>query len=324
MQKVTVGICAYNEEGNIGRLIDNLLSQTIGPNFSLLEILVVASGCTDSTVEIVRSKERLDPRVHCIEEEERAGKASALNLVLDRAKGDIIVLESADTLPGEGTLGALLTPFLKDGVGATGSRPIPVNSPDEFWGFVVRMLWNLHHEFSMLEMSLGNLFHISGELCAIRKGLVKEMPPDIVNDDVYLGWVCFKKGYEIVYVPSATVSMRGPENRRDYLSQRRRVLAGHKQIVALTRQEIQTASPTKTLNLLLGESKFTSHPDRTVGLLLRRQRPNGKHLFWTLLAVCFEGYAHLLASLDYRRGGSMVRWEMAGSTKELPTQVKSP
>ena len=49
--RVTVGICAYNEGINIGPLLNNILYRQSLPAGS--EVLVVCSGCTDDTVEIV-------------------------------------------------------------------------------------------------------------------------------------------------------------------------------------------------------------------------------------------------------------------------------
>src|SRR5437588_2218920 len=44
----SVGIMAYNEEANIGRTIYAVLEQQ-GPSVSIVEVIVVASGCTDRT-----------------------------------------------------------------------------------------------------------------------------------------------------------------------------------------------------------------------------------------------------------------------------------
>jgi len=51
--KVSIGIMAYNEEANIGRLLARLLEQRT-QKVKIEKILVVASGCTDRTEDIVR------------------------------------------------------------------------------------------------------------------------------------------------------------------------------------------------------------------------------------------------------------------------------
>ncbi len=50
----SVGILAYNEEANIATLIRNLLNQPLEPDLNLAEIVVIASGCSDRTQEIVK------------------------------------------------------------------------------------------------------------------------------------------------------------------------------------------------------------------------------------------------------------------------------
>jgi len=52
--RCSVGVTAYNEEANIGRLLDALLNQHLH-DVEISEIIVVASGCTDNTIPIVES-----------------------------------------------------------------------------------------------------------------------------------------------------------------------------------------------------------------------------------------------------------------------------
>src|SRR5581483_4970796 len=95
----SVGITAHNEQANIGKLLDALLAQEL-EQVEISEIVVVASGCTDQTCNIVRSYERRDPRIRLYEQTTREGKTSAINLFLQNARQDICVVESGDTLPG--------------------------------------------------------------------------------------------------------------------------------------------------------------------------------------------------------------------------------
>ena len=53
MLNLSIGIMAYNEEANIGRLLRSVLGERFTHSY-LKEIFVVASGCTDRTEEIVR------------------------------------------------------------------------------------------------------------------------------------------------------------------------------------------------------------------------------------------------------------------------------
>ena len=59
---VTIGIPAYNEEKNIGRLLKSLSNQK-GDDFTLNEIVVLSDGSTDMTNEIVHSQSKLNRKV---------------------------------------------------------------------------------------------------------------------------------------------------------------------------------------------------------------------------------------------------------------------
>src|SRR5260370_37100428 len=84
----SIGIMAYNEEANIARTIYAVLAQQ-GPSIRIQEVIVVASGCTDNTVPIVTEITEKEPRVHLFPQEKREGKASAINLFLKKATGDV-------------------------------------------------------------------------------------------------------------------------------------------------------------------------------------------------------------------------------------------
>ena len=101
----SVGVTAYNEEGNIAHLLEALLDQHLH-DVEIAEIIVVASACTDRTVPIVREYLQRDPRIRLIEQERREGKTSAVNLFLAAAQSAICVLESGDTLPAKGSIDA--------------------------------------------------------------------------------------------------------------------------------------------------------------------------------------------------------------------------
>ena len=60
--RCSVGITAYNEEANIGRLLQAVMDQRLY-EVEINQIVVVASGCTDRTEEIVREYMEVEPRI---------------------------------------------------------------------------------------------------------------------------------------------------------------------------------------------------------------------------------------------------------------------
>src|SRR6266478_1466557 len=129
----SLGIMAYNEEVNIGRLLASAVSQTFS-TVILTEIIVVASGCADNTEGVVRSWAERDSRIRLLTQAKREGKASAVNQFLAEAKEKILVLCSADLLPEGDAIEQVVAPFLDPAVGMTTSRPVPLDDPESFMG----------------------------------------------------------------------------------------------------------------------------------------------------------------------------------------------
>ena len=141
--RCSVGVTAYNEEANISRLLEALIEQRLY-QVQIAEIIVVASGCTDRTVEIVQEFATCDPRIQLYVQEKREGKTSAINVFLAHAKEAICVLESGDTLPHEDAVESLVRMFRDPAVGMTGAQKVAVNTPDHIVGLLshLRPAWS--------------------------------------------------------------------------------------------------------------------------------------------------------------------------------------
>ena len=78
MIQISVGLIAYNEEENIKNLILRILGQELF-EFEIKEVIVVSSGCTDKTNDIVREISSKNSKIKLLVEEDRRGKYSAIN-----------------------------------------------------------------------------------------------------------------------------------------------------------------------------------------------------------------------------------------------------
>src|SRR5262245_52847255 len=117
---LTIGIPAFNEEANIGYLLQRLLTQNIF-NATLEKIIVVSDGSSDKTAKIVR--EIKDKRILLIENPERLGLYATQNKILENTDSDILVMFDADILPKNQYLVAnLIAPIIKDNtIGVAGA-----------------------------------------------------------------------------------------------------------------------------------------------------------------------------------------------------------
>lgn len=282
---------AYNEERNIGRLLEAVVSQRTSVA-ELAEIVVVASGCTDGTEAIARRWAEQDPRIRLLVQPRREGKASAINLFLSRTQEAVLLVCSADLLPAPDTLEQVIVPFADPDVAMTTCRPVPVNDPRRFMGFAAHLLWNLHHQINLVDFK-------AGELIAFRKIFVR-IPHRTAVDEASVESVIRGQGFHVRYVGAAVTYNKGPDTVRDFLSQRRRIYAGH-----------------LALRDGVGYRVATLSGRRILGLLLRSMDWSPRGFFWTWAVVALEVYGRFLGKRDHRRKRDHSVWEIATTTKQL-------
>lgn len=288
----SVGVMAYNEEANISQCLTSLLEQRTD-RVRIDDIVVVVSGSTDDTVQIVESFRKRDPRIRLITHSRREGKASAINHFLMSTNSPIPVIVGADTILDPDALENLVKPFADPEVGMTGGHPIPVNDREGLMGFAVHLMWELHHEISLIKPKLG-------ELVAFRR-VFSRIPPNTEVDEAKIEPLIFGQGYQLRYVREAIVYNRGPDSLSDFLLQRRRINAGHLRLRKKYGYSVSTLNGLRILVTLL------SHPHL-----------EWKWFLWTPAVAALEVYARFLGWWDSRSTkGDHHMWEVAVSTKKL-------
>jgi cellulose synthase/poly-beta-1,6-N-acetylglucosamine synthase-like glycosyltransferase len=289
---ISIGICAYNEEKNIGRLLEALQKQKTA-RINIVEIIVVSSACRDRTDEIVKSFAANDPRVRLIQQSERKGKASAINLFLKAAARDICILSSADVIPEEETIEKMCLPFHEERVGMTGGHVIPTNDKKTFIGFLSHFRWRMSHEVSLVEPVLG-------ELVAFRK-VISDIPENTAVDESTIEWKIKSLSYGIAYVPDAIIYNKGPETLQDLIKRRRSICSGQ---LFLRKTTGYTAS---SLNLPI-----------MVKAVFRTMDNGWRSWLWTPAAVIIEAYCRLLGAYDFHiKKRNTYVWEIAATTKTI-------
>ncbi len=289
----SLGITAYNEEANIGKLLQRILDQQL-QCVQITEIIVVASGCTDGTAQLVEEYTAREDRIRLLVQENREGKASAMNLFIREAQEELLILCSADLLPALDAVEQLMLPFTDPEVGMTGCHPVPVNDPATFMGFAVQLLWRLHHALNMAGNFKG------GEMVGFRR-LFTRIPYHTAVDEASIEPIIRGQGYRVYYCPDAIVANKGPETVADFLRQRRRIYAGHLDLQRMVGYQVSTMSGSKMVRLLFKNIEW-------------RLRP----FSWTWAVVMLEVYGRLLGLYDYKTGTkNHTIWEIATTTKEI-------
>ena len=223
----SIGICAYNEKDGIKQLLSHLVKENY---YNILDsIMVVSSASTDGTDEVVRSFR--DDRIKLILEKKRNGKYTAVNEIIRRAKSrktDVLVMIPADVVPKIGAVDALVSTFRNEQVGCVSAKPV-VRNTDSFVEKVGQALWAMHNETFLYHSENENVTHATGEMMAVRTKIMEELPRIIV-DDAYMAGTVLKKGFDILYNPSAEVSIWVPRKIGDLWKQRKRNLQGLKHL----------------------------------------------------------------------------------------------
>jgi len=289
--KCSVGITAYNEEANIGRLLQAMIDQRLY-EVEITEIIVIASGCTDRTEDIVREYMEVDPRIQLHVQARREGKTSAINVFLKHAKEKICVLESGDTLPREDTIEKMVIMFRDPAVGMTGAQKVAVNTPDHVVGVLSHLRLQMEHQLCLEIPRLG-------ELIAFRK-VFDQMPPEVAMDEAFVEAFIIRRGMQVRYAPDAVVYNMGPETVGDFVKQRRRNYAGHLYLKDKYGYRVSSLENRRVVRIALGEVWGAIRLVYTLGIL-----------------AVLEAYSRILGAWDYRvKKKRHVVWDMAWTTKD--------
>jgi cellulose synthase/poly-beta-1,6-N-acetylglucosamine synthase-like glycosyltransferase len=218
---VSIGICAVTEIENTLQLTGQILA-TSDPGISIKELIVATPNRY-----LARELEGFDKRLVVLLEDKREGKALAINRIIRRATGDILVLASADIKLGRTSIPRLVHSLTEnESWGAVDSRVELVNGDARLMDRVCTLLWEVHN--GILDQLDGDdrLGHVAGDLWAVRRDLIGEIP-NTINDDAYLALMINRKGSAIHRVWNSLVWIAGPRSPAEYVAQRSRILLGH-------------------------------------------------------------------------------------------------
>lgn len=294
---VSILVPAHNEAGNIENLLASLLAQQTD-RARIIEVVVVASGCTDDTAELARVVARGKPGLHVVVQERRAGKVAAINRYLDvrDKRAEVIVVSSADIFVAPDVVEKIVR-CLEDNpsVGMVGARPVPDNAKDGLVSQMVHVLWELHHQIALESPKMG-------ELIAFRADLVDHVSELSVVDEASVEDIVRSRGFDLAYVADAVVTNHGPERLDEYFEQRRRIARGHYWLDFAFGYQVATMDRGKLLKATLD--------------VLRSQDAAGKKALAAAIAV--EIGARAAGFVDARIiGGKRRTWRALSSTKTL-------
>lgn len=218
---ISIGIPAYNEAANLGRLIREILAQT-GPSFRVVEIVVASDGSSDDTAAVVGRSG--DPRVRLAGSTGRLGKTARLNELIRHTTGDVLVLMDADIqLDGPTFLERALRGFdpARHGLVGFNTTPLPGRT------FVER---SLNAGMAVVERVRGawlggaNYLSYRGSCLLLSRQLADQcnLPTNLVTNDAYFLFAALKHGFAPQYRADCRVYYRSPSTLADHIRQSHR------------------------------------------------------------------------------------------------------
>ena len=311
--RCAVGVMAHDEAPTIRAALDAILTQSV-TTAEIADVVVVSSGSTDSTNDIVLTIAARDPRVHLIVQPERRGKIDAVNHFLAHYPADLYVLCNADVILERGALEALLAPLEDPRVGMSGGRVVPrVNRGHGrgFFDFANHALWEIHHLVVLEQPKMG-------EAVAFRP-FVRAIPSDLVADEAYLEATAHALGLRVVYVPDAVLSAGCPTTFAEYLEIRRRNTAAHELMKHKLGYEVATLTAGPIFKAV-GQI-MAAHVRRAYGNATTTERAAAlvrdlHDAIWFVGVVALEVVARAAGKMDARWSPARHRvWKMARSAR---------
>jgi glycosyltransferase involved in cell wall biosynthesis len=110
IEKLSIIIPAYNEEGTIAKTIRRVLK--IRLHGTAKELIVVNDGSRDKTLEEIARVE--DKRVKIIDKSRNEGKGAAIRDAFRKVSGDIVIIQDADLEYNPNEIPKLLEPIRQD------------------------------------------------------------------------------------------------------------------------------------------------------------------------------------------------------------------
>jgi cellulose synthase/poly-beta-1,6-N-acetylglucosamine synthase-like glycosyltransferase len=194
---VTIVICAYNEERDIRRKLEECLAADYPAE--QLEVLVASDGSTDHTDDIVRE---FAPRVRLLRVEGRGGKTIAQNAAVLEARGEILVFSDVTTVYTPATVREMVANFADPAVGCVGGDLHYEKEAHNTSAEGRALFWGYERQLRLWESQVHSIIGVAGCVYAMRRELYVPLDRAAISDFVQPGGVT-ARGYRTVLEPRA-------------------------------------------------------------------------------------------------------------------------
>ncbi|MFP4488043.1 MAG: glycosyltransferase family 2 protein [Bacteroidales bacterium] len=222
---ISLIIAAYNEMDVIERKIKNINSLEYPAN--KINVIWVTDGSDDGSNTYLEKNTN-----HTIlHQEERLGKSKAINNAMKAVNTALVIMTDANTLLNKESLNLMVAEFADSATGCvSGEKRIMAVTSGNAVCAGEGIYWKYESFIKNLESDINTTVGSAGELLGLRSNLFRDIPGDIINDDLYISVMVIKQGYRISYCPGAYALEEPSLNIREEKKRKIRIASGGVQI----------------------------------------------------------------------------------------------
>jgi len=290
---ISIVITSFKEPKTIGKAIESFINQKTKEKYEL-----IISSPDKETQEIVKKY----PKVRLFKDPGK-GKTYALNLLLPKLKGNIVILSDGDVYVSENSINELLKFFNDKKVGCVSGKPVSINSRNNLLGYWSHLLCYGAHRMRLKRDKKEEFLECSGYLWAFRNKLISEIPRETAEDSI-VPLLLYLKGYKIKYAPLAEVYIKYPSTIYEFIEQKKRTSKAHETLINYT--DLKKIPRMKSLRNEITESYTLFSFSRDI-----------KEFFWTILLFPVRLYIWISSffALYLKKDSKVDGWQAVKTTK---------
>jgi poly-beta-1,6-N-acetyl-D-glucosamine synthase len=218
---VTLVVSAFNEERWLARKIENCLS--IDYPREKLKIVFITDGSTDRSNSIITENSGIE----LLYEQERRGKTSAINRVMQQVQTPIVIFSDANTFLNTGSIKQIVKHYEDKTVGGVaGEKKVEHTYNGSAIGLGEGLYWKYESMLKQLDSDFNTVVGAAGELFSMRTELFEPLAEDIIVDDFMLSMNICMKGFKVAYEPNAFATETPSLDLREERKRRVRIASG--------------------------------------------------------------------------------------------------
>lgn len=265
---ITIGIPAFNEEGNIGNLLSDIGNQ-IYRKINLDKVIVVSDGSIDNTVKLAKSSTRLPLQI--INNSDRKGVGRCQNQIAQNSTSDILIILNADIrITDKRFMEKLTTPIIKGSADLVSAKLKEVSTINNFEKVLLVSMMIKRMAFEKYKNG-NNLYTCSGVARAFSRRFYTSLRyKTSIGEDAYSYLSCIVNKYIYIHVRNAIVYYKLPDNIADHQRQSLRFLKSKEENIKLFGNELVEQEYHIPINILLYAllKVIILHPKHTFAYLL--------------------------------------------------------